>query len=375
MVPRAVELLERLPPGPELALAYANVSRSQMVVEDGEAAAAGCASARVAERSATPRPSVYRPSESRRRGGRGLAGGRRRSSNRPWRVAAARGLVDQVGRCRPHPRPGAERRTTRLADASGAKGSALLREHGLDLSGCYLLAMRARMELDGATGTEAAASAAPSSIRAVQPSRCSALARARSRPRAARRSGVVAAAGRGAALAEPTGRALRIAPVAAAQSEAAWLDGRSDAVAGQTEAALELADRTRAPWAIGELACWRGARARRRARPSVSRALSRCSSTATGQRPPAWDAARLSVRGGARARRRGRGGAAPPGARRAATAGSEAGSCDRRAAPAGAGRPRLPARPTAGTREQPGWAHRAGARGAARCSPKGFATP
>ena len=48
------------------------------------------------------------------------------------------------------------------------------------------------------------------------------------------------------ALAEPTGELPRIAPVAAARAEAAWLEGEHEAVAEATEAALDFAVRRRA---------------------------------------------------------------------------------------------------------------------------------
>ena len=59
------------------------------------------------------------------------------------------------------------------------------------------------------------------------------------------------------ALAEPSGELLRIAPVAAARAEAAWLEGEHEAVAEATEAALDLAVQRQASWVIGELAYWR----------------------------------------------------------------------------------------------------------------------
>ena len=55
-------------------------------------------------------------------------------------------------------------------------------------------------------------------------------------------------------LSEPTGELSRIAPVAAARGEAAWLTGRSDEVALETDTAFELALSRSAPWALGELA-------------------------------------------------------------------------------------------------------------------------
>ena len=59
------------------------------------------------------------------------------------------------------------------------------------------------------------------------------------------------------ALSESTGESLRFGPAAAARAEAAWLEGRHDAVAGATQTALELAVREELPWMIGELAYWR----------------------------------------------------------------------------------------------------------------------
>jgi DNA-binding CsgD family transcriptional regulator len=58
-------------------------------------------------------------------------------------------------------------------------------------------------------------------------------------------------------VAEPTGELLRIAPVAAARAEAAWLEGRHETVAESTEMALELGVRRKSSWRIGELAYWR----------------------------------------------------------------------------------------------------------------------
>jgi DNA-binding CsgD family transcriptional regulator len=55
-------------------------------------------------------------------------------------------------------------------------------------------------------------------------------------------------------LSEPTGELSRIVPVAVARGEVAWLTGRPEAVAAETDAAFELALELRAGRAIGELA-------------------------------------------------------------------------------------------------------------------------
>jgi len=59
------------------------------------------------------------------------------------------------------------------------------------------------------------------------------------------------------ALAEPTGELLRLAPVAAARAEVAWLAGDQAAVRGVTEATLHQAVELRSGMRIGELAVWR----------------------------------------------------------------------------------------------------------------------
>jgi DNA-binding CsgD family transcriptional regulator len=59
------------------------------------------------------------------------------------------------------------------------------------------------------------------------------------------------------ALAEPTRELPRLAPVAAARAEAAWLDGDRHAVASATEGALPLALERKWGSLAGELALWR----------------------------------------------------------------------------------------------------------------------
>jgi DNA-binding CsgD family transcriptional regulator len=59
------------------------------------------------------------------------------------------------------------------------------------------------------------------------------------------------------ALAEPTRELPRLAPVAAARAEAAWLHGDRDAVAEATEGVLPLALERRWGLLAGELALWR----------------------------------------------------------------------------------------------------------------------
>ncbi len=62
-----------------------------------------------------------------------------------------------------------------------------------------------------------------------------------------------------AELAEMSGELPRLAPVAAARAEAAWLAGRADEIESLTQRAYELAQTLRQPWVVGELAFWRRA--------------------------------------------------------------------------------------------------------------------
>jgi DNA-binding CsgD family transcriptional regulator/tetratricopeptide (TPR) repeat protein len=59
------------------------------------------------------------------------------------------------------------------------------------------------------------------------------------------------------ALADGTDEPDRIAPVAAARAEAAWLEGRNDDALEATQGAFELALQRRVPRFVGELAVWR----------------------------------------------------------------------------------------------------------------------
>jgi len=132
-------------------------------------------------------------------------------------------------------------------------------ERGLDLWLVALLACRSRLELDEGHWAEAGETAAwvvrdPRTWPGPRVLALSVLGLVR-----ARRGDhdVWEPLDEALSLAEPTGELQRIGPTATARAEAAWLEGRHDAVAKATEAALELAVERRASWMIGELAYWR----------------------------------------------------------------------------------------------------------------------
>jgi len=134
-----------------------------------------------------------------------------------------------------------------------------LRERGLDLWRLYLLAFRARIELDRGRWSEAVESAGLvlqkryiSTFPRIQALVVLGLVRARRGEPDAQPPLDDALA-----LATPTEELPRIAPVAAARAEVAWLAGDREGVRVATEDAFELALRQGVAWPIGELACWR----------------------------------------------------------------------------------------------------------------------
>ena len=132
-------------------------------------------------------------------------------------------------------------------------------ERGYELFRLYLLAIRARFELDQGRWSDAADTAA-SVIRVPRTSTTPrigslvVLGLVRARRGDPGHSEMFYDA---LALADPTAELLRIGPVATARAEAAWLRGDHDGVREATDDALRLAVELDSPIFIGELATWR----------------------------------------------------------------------------------------------------------------------
>ena len=145
------------------------------------------------------------------------------------------------------------------ADAGVDRALELCTERGLELWRLFSYAFKARLQLDRGDWEGAAESATvvlrdPRSAPVPRVVALSALGLVRARRGDPEAWPLLDEAW---ALAEPTDELQRVEPAAAARAEAAWLEGRADSVAGATEAAFALAVRRRAPWIVGELACWR----------------------------------------------------------------------------------------------------------------------
>ena len=198
-----------------------------------------------------------------------------------------------------------------LVDRHLEAGLEYCAERGLDLWRLYLVGCRARSELDRGAGprprtppASRCAIAAPGPCRACSRSRCSAwcgpgaaiptLAAARRGARAGRADRRAAADRRRSRPRGPRPRGCRRA---------------TSAVGEETEAALELALRRQAPWAIGELACWRRRAGHHRGGPAARRRALRAELAGDGgARPSCWrsSAAPTRPRSPSRRRRRAR---------------------------------------------------------------------
>jgi ATP/maltotriose-dependent transcriptional regulator MalT len=257
----AVELLGRLAPGHELAIAYCNVSHLAMNREDADGTSEWARRAlELAKELDDTEALVYALTnigvvEFLAGAPEGLE-----KLERALSVAQREGLEEHAGRAflslvlwplRHRAFPLARR----YLDA----GLEYSTERGLDTWRLYLLACKTRLELDLGEWGQAADSAAvvlrdPRSAPTPRGWALAALGLVRTRrgdPQAA--EPLQEAHDR----ARPTGELQRIAPAAIARAEAAWLSGEHARVVEGTEAALALALNRRAAWVVGELALWR----------------------------------------------------------------------------------------------------------------------
>lgn len=153
----------------------------------------------------------------------------------------------------------AHRRSYEVADRYFDAGLAYCSQHGDDLMQLYLLAHRAQAQLEQGHWTHATESASlVLSERAVStfPRTLALVVLALVRARRGDPD-VQPLLDEARPLAEPTGELPRIAPVAAARAELAWLHADPGAILEATDAALELAVSKRSRRIVGELRSWR----------------------------------------------------------------------------------------------------------------------
>jgi DNA-binding CsgD family transcriptional regulator len=257
----AVALLEQLPPGHELAMGYSQMLRLCTLAEDDDAALHwGTQAIELAQRLDDTEVLSHAQISIGALEYLAVAPGGREKLERSLELAQQAELHEHVAHAyQLLVRVALHHRSYGLVKRYLEPGLEQCNKHGFAIARLYLLAYRARAELDRGRWSEAVGPAA-----VVLHERCISTT-----PRIfafvvlglvrARRGDpeVWPPLDEALALAEPTGELPRIAPVAAARAEAAWLEGEHEAVAEATDAAFDFAVQRQAPWVIGELACWR----------------------------------------------------------------------------------------------------------------------
>ncbi|HEY1511908.1 MAG TPA: LuxR C-terminal-related transcriptional regulator [Solirubrobacteraceae bacterium] len=257
----AVELLEPLPPGRELAMAYSNIAQLRMLAHDApQAGAWGARAIDLAQRLGEAEILVHALNN--------LGTAELQANNpegaekmdRSLELALAAGLEEHVARA--HTNRGCfalERRDYDLAARHLGAGIAYCRDRDLDPWFLYMTGWVARLEMEQGRWDDAAESALTVLKRddANAPSRITPLA-VLGRLRARRGDpGQWTPLDEAYELASATGELQRLLPVAFARAEARWLAGEPQSIESETSTTLELAIVHGSEWEVGELLIWR----------------------------------------------------------------------------------------------------------------------
>jgi DNA-binding CsgD family transcriptional regulator len=258
----AIDLLEPLPAGHELAMAYGNVSQRRMVVGDIKAAVEwGARALELAERTGDAEAFVYALTNvgaGQMQVGESDRG--RVTLERALELAREHGFDEYAGRALfslafwP-----LTNREYELVTGYLVPGLEYCSERGLESWRLYLIASSARLDLEQGRWEQAAESAAavlrnPRSPPVARGGALAALGSIRARRGDAHARAPLEEAH---AMVHQTDEPHQVAPVAAARAEAAWLVGDAQAVERVTDAALALARARGVCWAVSELAYWR----------------------------------------------------------------------------------------------------------------------
>ena len=284
---RAIELLQDTP-GPELAMAYSNLSQLRMLAEDlaGAREWGGRAMA-LAERLGETEILVHALNNV---GSAELLHGE--GSAKLERSLALATEDEHVARARTNLGSAhVKRREYALADPHLEAGIAYCRERDLDAWLLYMLGWQARSQLEQGLWDAAAVSAheVVDHPRAAVPSRITpliVLGLLRARRGDPDPWSALDEAGE---LARRTAEPQRLVPVACARAEARWLAGEADCIDAETRTALPLAT----GWEALELRAWRrraGLDADTRPVPGDPAALRGVEAPRGGRAPEAWDA-------------------------------------------------------------------------------------
>lgn len=256
----SVRVLEPMPPGAELAMAYSNQAQLHALawqtapaVQWGERAIA------LAERLGNDEILAHALNNvgmARYLGGESEGA---QQLERSLALALANGLEEHAARayCNIASSAVEQHEHARAAQAL-ADGIAYCADHDLDAWSSYLLAWRAQSGLESGRWDEAAADASTLLGRRGLPviSRIPALATL-GRLRARRGDpGADAVLDEALALALPSGELQRIWPVAVARAESAWLAGDAERCAFEARRGFDLAAQRGHRWSLGDIALW-----------------------------------------------------------------------------------------------------------------------
>jgi DNA-binding CsgD family transcriptional regulator/tetratricopeptide (TPR) repeat protein len=253
---RAIELLERLPPGRELAMAWSNMAQLRMLAADRHAAVEwGGRAIALAERLGDVEVVVHALNNvGTAERAHGVPDGTAKLE-RSLTLALDSGLEEHVARAYTNLAATAvDRRDHADADRRLAAGIAYCTEHDLDSWADYMTGCRARSELDQGRWDAAAARAGAvlANPRTTAPTRLTPLVVLGTLRARRGDPDPWTPLDEALAIARGAGELQRVAAVAAARAEARWLAGDDGAVAGETEAALALARaRAGAPGDLG----------------------------------------------------------------------------------------------------------------------------
>jgi DNA-binding CsgD family transcriptional regulator/tetratricopeptide (TPR) repeat protein len=257
----AVAQLERLPPGRELAMAYSNRAQLRMLASDAEGAVEWGARAIALAESLGEEEIVIHALNNvgAARFEDGHADGREKLE-RSLAMARAAGYEEHVARafCNLTSISVKLKQHVETAQVT-VDGIAYCTENDLDAWKRYILAWRSVGELnagryDAAIETASDMLSDPSTAVISRIPALVGMGLAYARRGNARHEAVLAQA---LELALPTRELQRIAQVAAALAEAAWLDGDAERSLAATELAWDLACERRERWMTGDLALWR----------------------------------------------------------------------------------------------------------------------
>jgi DNA-binding CsgD family transcriptional regulator len=258
----AVEILEREPPGRELARSYSTLAEIAMRADEAEAAIEwGSRAIPLAERIGDTEALVLAlHSVGVVELSRGVPEGREKLE-RCLELAKVTGLITEAGRVYINLIAALSRVHDWAAiDRYAAAGVDYCREWGLDAWLNYLILAQAESALVQGRWTEAADTAAsilakpPSPVIGPRAGALEVLALVRARRGDPDYWPLLDEA---LEIARKMNEVQYFAPNAAARAEAAWLEGRADAIGEETETVFELALEARAPELVGRLACWR----------------------------------------------------------------------------------------------------------------------